>query len=188
MCWRTPALRLDSKEDFAGKANLEELAGRLKALGLTVIVLEDEMHGAYKLSFQESTEGEHFIDLELSAQPEYRRLRSLSKQIADFNKPPFKVFVKDTEEEVADCMALLEYIKAAGMKGASVQRYKGLGEMNAEQLWDTTMNPETRRLLQVRIDDAVATEEIFSTLMGESVEARRKFIGENALNVKNLDI
>ncbi len=183
-----PALRLDSKEDFAGKANLEELAGRLKALGLTVIVLEDEMHGAYKLSFQESTEGEHFIDLELSAQPEYRRLRSLSKQIADFNKPPFKVFVKDTEEEVADCMALLEYIKAAGMKGASVQRYKGLGEMNAEQLWDTTMNPETRRLLQVRIDDAVATEEIFSTLMGESVEARRKFIGENALNVKNLDI
>ena len=74
------------------------------------------------------------------------------------------------------------------MKDASIQRYKGLGEMNAEQLWDTTMNAETRRLLQVRIDDAVESEEVFSTLMGQDVESRRKFIGDNALDVKNLDV
>ena len=74
------------------------------------------------------------------------------------------------------------------MKDATIQRYKGLGEMNATQLWDTTMNSATRRLLQVRIDDAVESEEIFSTLMGENVEARRKFISDNALDVKNLDI
>ena len=69
-----------------------------------------------------------------------------------------------------------------------MQRYKGLGEMNAEQLADTTMNPEKRTLLQVRLEDAVESEEIFSTLMGENVEARRKFIEDNALDVKNLDV
>ena len=89
---------------------------------------------------------------------------------------------------VVDCVSLLRHVKGVGMKDATIQRYKGLGEMNASQLWDTTMNAETRRLLQVRIDDAVESEKIFSTLMGENVESRRKFIADNALDVKNLDI
>ena len=79
-------------------------------------------------------------------------------------------------------------MKAEGKKDASVQRYKGLGEMNSEQLAETTMNPEKRTLLQVRLEDAVESEEIFSTLMGEDVESRRKFIEDNALDVKNLDV
>jgi DNA gyrase subunit B len=83
---------------------------------------------------------------------------------------------------------LLNYVKNEGKKDASVQRYKGLGEMNAEQLAETTMNPAKRTLLQVRLEDAVECEEIFSTLMGEDVESRRKFIEENALDVKNLDV
>jgi DNA gyrase subunit B len=83
---------------------------------------------------------------------------------------------------------LLEYVLAEGRKDYVVQRYKGLGEMTAEQLWATTMNPESRTLLSVRLEDLAECETIFTTLMGEDVEARRKFIEENALDVKNLDI
>jgi DNA gyrase subunit B len=115
-------------------------------------------------------------------------LRSLSRQIAPLNRPPFRVISSKGTEDAPDAISLLQHIKQVGTKDAQIQRYKGLGEMNASQLWDTTMNAETRRLLQVRIDDAVESEEIFSTLMGEDVESRRRFIGEHALDVKNLDI
>ena len=182
-----PELALD-KDDFSAKANADELAKRLKKFNLDVKVLEDEMHSAYKVCFREGTEGARTIDKELATQPEYRRLRSLSKQIANLNKPPFVVINKDVREEIDNCIDLLEHIKRIGTKGASIQRYKGLGEMNASQLWDTTMNPAVRRLLKVRIDDAVETDKIFTTLMGESVESRRNFISEYALDVKNLDI
>ena len=83
---------------------------------------------------------------------------------------------------------LLNYVKAEGTRDAQIQRYKGLGEMNAEQLWETTMNPDKRTLLQVRLEDLVECEEIFSTLMGDDVESRRKFIETNALDVRNLDV
>ena len=183
-----PALPIDGKEAFKIKSNLKDLVARLKKLDVTVKLEADEIHDAWRVTFKEATEAERSIDSDLAAQPEYRRLRGLAKQIASFNQPPFMVHSKDTEQSVPDCLSLLRHIKTVGMKGASIQRYKGLGEMNSGQLWDTTMNPESRSLLQVRIDDAVATEEIFSTLMGESVESRRRFIGENALDVKNLDI
>ena len=84
--------------------------------------------------------------------------------------------------------ALLEKVLAAAKKDLSIQRYKGLGEMNPEQLWETTMNPDKRTLLEVRIDDAVETDEIFTVLMGDAVEPRRKFIEDNALDVRNLDV
>jgi DNA gyrase subunit B len=90
--------------------------------------------------------------------------------------------------EKSSAKELFEYVVSEGKKDYTVQRYKGLGEMTAEQLWETTMNPEIRTLLSVKLEDIAETEAIFSTLMGEDVESRRKFIEENALDVKNLDI
>ena len=110
------------------------------------------------------------------------------KQIEEFNHPPFTVARngdKVTKEKATD---VLNYVVEDAKKDFTITRFKGLGEMNAEQLWDTTMNAETRTLLQVKLEDAVAAEDIFTTLMGENVEARRKFIEDNALEVVNLDI
>ena len=102
--------------------------------------------------------------------------------------PPFVAGENGNSEEIATRDALFDRVLTSAKKDLSIQRYKGLGEMNPEQLWETTMNPEKRSLLQVRIDDAVETDEIFTVLMGDAVEPRRKFIEDNALDVRNLDI
>jgi DNA gyrase subunit B len=182
------SLRLDTKEDFQEKANVEALQARLSKLGLPAKLEKDEMHSAWLVSFQEGTEGERKIGVELAAQPEFRRLRAISKQIAAFNQPPFVVFAKESEETIHDCIALLKYVKSVGMAGASIQRYKGLGEMNADELWETTMDPANRVLMRVTMEDADAADEMFTILMGDQVEPRRQFIERHALEVKNLDI
>jgi DNA gyrase subunit B len=94
----------------------------------------------------------------------------------------------DETQKYETLTAVVDAIYESAKKGLVINRYKGLGEMNPEQLWDTTMNPETRRLLQVAVEDAVEANEVFSILMGDAVEPRREFIEQNALNVRNLDI
>jgi DNA gyrase subunit B len=140
------------------------------------------------VAFHDSTNAERQIGITIAAQPEYRKYRALARQIARYNEPPFVVVKGENRQSQPNWLDLLGHVKEEGKKDAQVTRYKGLGEMNAEQLAETTMNPEKRTLLQVRMDDAVESEEIFSTLMGEDVENRRKFIEENALDVKNLDV
>jgi DNA gyrase subunit B len=179
---------VDNKAEFQVEENLKPVFDALKEKGLNPEMKKDEEHSAWAVVYHDSTGAERSVGLQLAAQPEYRKFRMLARTIAKFNEPPFVVVKNEHRDAQPDWVELLEYVKNEGKKDASVQRYKGLGEMNAEQLADTTMNPEKRTLLQVRLEDAVQCEEIFSTLMGEDVESRRKFIEENALDVKNLDV
>jgi DNA gyrase subunit B len=181
-------LKLDTKADFSDQANLEKLAKALTKAGVPAEVRADEEHSAFYAMFHDSTNAERHIGIDLSHQPEYRLYRKLSQQIAKYNKPPFTVIKNENRDVILNWRDLLAHVKVEGKRDASVQRYKGLGEMNAEQLADTTMNPEKRTLLSVRLEDLVATDQIFTTLMGEDVESRRKFIEDNALDVKNLDV
>jgi len=181
-------LKLDNKADFQEEANLRPVFESLEKLGLKPEMRRDEEHSSYAVVYHDQTNAERAVGLALLNQPEYRRFRTLARTIAKYNHPPFVVVKADRRETQPNWSALLEHVKNEGKKDATVQRYKGLGEMNAEQLAETTMNPEKRTLLQVRLEDAVGSEEIFSTLMGEDVESRRKFIEENALDVKNLDV
>jgi DNA gyrase subunit B len=128
------------------------------------------------------------INTDLLSMYEFRQMTKAYEQLSAFGLPPYTV--KHGEETMGFTRVddLLDSIFKLAEKGLTIQRYKGLGEMNPEQLWDTTMNPATRRLLQVTIEDAVGAEELFTILMGDQVEPRRVFIQDNALEVKNLDI
>ena len=181
-------LRVDYKADFQDKENMEGLVKRLAAAQVAAEIRPDEEHSAWTVVFHDSTNAERPIGISLAGQPDYKKFRSLARQMGRYNEPPFVVVKGDHRETQANWAGLLEYVKSEGKRDASVQRYKGLGEMNAEQLAETTMNPEKRTLLQVRLEDVVESERIFSTLMGEDVENRRKFIEDNALDVKNLDV
>ncbi|MDE3195616.1 MAG: DNA topoisomerase (ATP-hydrolyzing) subunit B, partial [Acidobacteriota bacterium] len=181
-------MAIDTKNDFSNRENLEKLAAFLTQQGLSSEIVPDEEHSAFLLTFHDSTNAQRKIGIDLAQQPEYRRFRVIAKQIGPANQPPFTVIKNEHRDSIENWYDLLEHVKAEGKRDASVQRYKGLGEMNAEQLADTTMVPEKRTLLSVRLEDVVATDLIFTTLMGEDVENRRKFIEENALDVKNLDV
>ena len=128
------------------------------------------------------------IDMALIGSSDARHIDQLSPRLKEIYAPPPVLRRKDGVTEISGPRALLETIFATGRKGLSMQRYKGLGEMNAEQLWETTLDPNVRSLLQVRVNDATDADGLFSRLMGDEVEPRRDFIQENALSVANLDI
>jgi len=179
---------LEKKTDFEDKKSLDKLLKEVEKakLKLDGTIAFDEEHSLYEIQFG----APHNIKVNwaLASTAEYKRLRALTKQIEEYNKPPFTISrngAKVTKEKAKD---VLDFVLEDAKKDFTITRFKGLGEMNPEQLWQTTMNAETRTLLKVKLEDAVAAEDIFTTLMGENVEARRKFIEENALEVVNLDI
>ncbi len=131
---------------------------------------------------------EKHIPREFFDSAEYRRIAELAQTLNDLMGPGAYIVRGDDRQEIASFRVAMNWLFEQAKKGQSIQRYKGLGEMNASQLWDTTINPETRRLMQVRIEDAVAADDIFTTLMGDAVEPRREFIEKNALHVSNLDV
>ena len=133
------------------------------------------------------TSGKH-IPREFFDSAEYLRIAELAQTLSDLMGTGAFIQRGEDRQDVGSFKVAMNWLFDQAKKGQSIQRYKGLGEMNASQLWDTTINPETRRLMQVRIEDAVAADDIFTTLMGDSVEPRREFIEKNALQVSNLDV
>ncbi|WP_439610123.1 DNA topoisomerase (ATP-hydrolyzing) subunit B [Reyranella sp.] len=130
----------------------------------------------------------HVIDGPLTRSAEARKLDALADELQAVYQKPGVFAVKDKETRISSPTELFAAVLEAGRKGVTIQRYKGLGEMNPDQLWETTLDPEARTLLQVRINHVDEADEIFSTLMGDVVEPRRDFIQENALKVANLDV
>ena len=137
---------------------------------------------------EHGTDSTKYLTREFFESAEYQRIADLARTLAGLIGEGATVTRGEARQPVGSFKEAMKWLFDQARKGQSIQRYKGLGEMNPEQLWDTTINPETRRLLQVRIDDAVASDDIFTTLMGDQVEPRREFIEKNALSVTNLDI
>jgi DNA gyrase subunit B len=179
---------LDKKTDFGDKKKLQELVKAIEKSKLDVEAkfIFDEEHSLHELVLKNGSERR--INWALASTAEYKRLRALHSAIADLDRGPFTVAHGNEKVVKEDSTEVLNYVLEDAKKDFTITRFKGLGEMNPEQLWNTTMNAEVRTLLKVRLEDAVAAETIFSTLMGENVEERRKFIEDNALDVVNLDI
>jgi DNA gyrase subunit B len=182
---------LTERSDFEGPAKVDALVPGLEALGHHVVgTARDEEHGLYELAVRSGTRGqrEFRVNFELVQSVEYRQLRRLLPDVAKLALGKLIVRQGQEETELDSKEALLEHLMEAGKRGLTIQRYKGLGEMNPEQLWETTMDPERRRVLEVRIDDAAEADMLFSVLMGDAVEPRREFIEKYALEVQNLDV
>jgi DNA gyrase subunit B len=180
------------RSSFADATKLEMLERLLDKAGFAgTHVVRDEGAELATVVFQKGTNGSGkrvVLSADLVAQYEYRQMAKAYDQLSAFGLPPYTATQGEETTVYATIEELLEHIYKIAEKGLSIQRYKGLGEMNPEQLWETTMNPATRRLLQVTIEDGVAADGIFTILMGDQVEPRRLFIQDNALDVKNLDI
>jgi DNA gyrase subunit B len=155
------------------------------------VTVETTAGGGHRVNLQRLEHGlssEKHIPREFFESAEYLRIAELAQTLSDLMGPGAFVQRGDDRQEVGSFKVAMNWLFEQAKKGQSIQRYKGLGEMNASQLWDTTINPETRRLMQVRIEDVVAADDIFTTLMGDAVEPRREFIEKNALQVSNLDV
>jgi DNA gyrase subunit B len=177
------------KQLFERKELLAAICPAIEEIGYECAILLDEEHSLYSLDVENKSIGNKIsINWEFMSSAEWQRLFELYSEMAPLEKPPLTVKDNGNSVTINSREELLKHLLALGKKDLTMQRYKGLGEMNPSQLWETTMNPETRTLLKVSIDDAVQTDAIFTILMGDSVEPRRRFIEDNALNVRNLDI
>jgi DNA gyrase subunit B len=204
------------KTFFESREALDALSRRLTTATSIVSVQEDDENKLFSLAIEDRSNGyprHHTVSLDFVTAPDYRTLLNSYREIRDI-KPPMVVVSTgapaepesetavaegaaapkpgkprvEPEVKIASLDELIEYFITAGKRGVAINRYKGLGEMNPDQLWSTTMNPEARTLLQVRAEDHTEADQMFTTLMGDQVEPRRKFIEDNALDVRNLDI
>ena len=191
-----PTLDRDLLKNSAGLKKV--IASAKKALvsaypksEITIETAVEEEHQSQKIICRVPISGMvHSVEIthDMVGSADFRELQRLAPSAIGLGRPPYKMKAADEVSEYPGTAELVRAILETGKKGLGLQRYKGLGEMNPEQLWQTTMNPETRTLLQVKLEDIAGVEDIFSTLMGDEVEPRRNFIQAHALEVRNLDV
>jgi DNA gyrase subunit B len=188
--------KFQTRQDLRSDKRVQDLTESLTRAGIEVMDTRlDEEHNAYTLKVRTTTNGHLVgtINWELLANADFVNVQKLYAAISDLEDTAFLVVEGDKGEDkkktrCASRQELFETLTETGKKGLTIQRYKGLGEMNPEQLWETTMDPERRTLLQVKVADAMIADEMFTILMGDKVEPRRDFIYDNALEVRELDI
>ena len=181
---------VEGLEFLQDRKSMKRIQGLIEAKGLTTELGKDEEYEAYELGIKFQVNGmtiQGKVNLALVDSVEYKNLYKISKELEEF-RPPYEVLSNGDSVIVENENKLVDLLHEKGKKGVSIQRYKGLGEMTPTQLWETTMNPENRALLRVSITDAVEADGVFSVLMGDDVESRKKFIESNALLATNLDI
>ena len=187
---------LKKKKRSELKKVLSNVETYIKKLETKIDVLEFEIgedteHEGTQITCRTGRNGSvrsSIFDLELLKSPEFMELRRLAEELSEIGDSPYTIKNGEAKIELKSFRDVIDFLRNQGKKGQTIQRYKGLGEMNPEQLWDTTMDPERRTLLKVNVEDSVAADEIFTILMGDQVEQRRNFIEKHALDVRNLDI
>jgi DNA gyrase subunit B len=178
------------KKFFLEEKNLETLKEKILKSNKDAAahVAQDPEHGLYEIDVKFKNYRQFKLNWQLCSSPEWVRLSEVFRYVNDFQASKIQVQENGNKQEVENWRQLYKTLEHSSKKGLTITRYKGLGEMDPGQLWETTMNPEVRTLLQVRIEDAYEADLIFSTLMGEEVDPRKNFITEHALEVKNLDV
>jgi DNA gyrase subunit B len=185
---------LDAERIDAWVLELEQRVNSQQKAGerLEIRVVRGPAQEGFSIQIRKLTHGilsdEQTIPSEFFASAEYGRMMALGAQLDGLLGEDAYVQRGEKRAPVSSFKQAMDWLMEEAKRGQHIQRYKGLGEMNPEQLWETTMNPDTRRMLQVKIEDAVGADEIFTTLMGDQVEPRRDFIEHNALSVANLDV
>lgn len=188
-----------SKDFLRNRGELESLIQEIKQVlehvhpdgTVSLAIQPNEEHQTHHVVCRVAGNGGQktlMVTHDLVGSADFRELQKMSPSSLGLGRPPYKLKIRDEETDCGSSKELVEDILDAGKKGMSIQRYKGLGEMNPGQLWDTTMNPDTRSLLQVTLEDVTGVDEIFTILMGDEVEPRRNFIQQHALEVRNLDV
>jgi DNA gyrase subunit B len=173
---------------FGEQEMMAEIEGKLIDAGHNAELSGDTEHGLLEIHVTYPNGQRLKIDWNLASYVEFQKAIELKRSLDSDFPGPFVLGENGKSETLSTREELLDKVMAMAKKDLTIQRYKGLGEMNPEQLWETTMDPEKRTMLQVRIEDAIETDGIFTVLMGDQVEPRRKFIEDNALDVKNLDV
>ena len=179
-----------NKETLKDRERIEEFLQKIreKDPGMHIGEIQiDEEHQTYGVEVRKQNYKLN-LDTKFITSPEFRELENFYGIIKDLGELPYKVQVKDGLREIGSSKELLEFVLATAKRGLNIQRYKGLGEMNPTQLWETTMDPDKRTLLQVTIQDSVEADNIFTVLMGDQVEPRKEFITTHALEARNIDI